>query len=139
MTQDYKIDDNGDFVLNANGDFQIIYGDEYLAQEIMFRMKTTKGDCLVDSNVGCSLEQFIGQPNTPSTLTYIEKVVSDELTRDSLILDPVVNAVSVNANEVLIVVEFPSSESNRRIIQIISGLDLLKGLVFSRIDSRSNL
>jgi hypothetical protein len=133
---DLKMTNDGDLVLSDNGDLAIVYGDEQLAQEILFRMKTQKGDWVLSPDIGVSLERFIGEPNTELTRSAIEMTVLNEITKDGLIISAQVDCVPLNENELLIVVEFPSQENDDRVIQISSGLDLRAGLVFSRINSR---
>lgn len=135
---DIKMDmDTGEPIIGANGDFQLVQGDEQAIQEVVFRLKTTKGDWLLSPDCGCSLEQFIGKPNEPMTHTAIEAVVESELTRDLLLAFPDVSAVDVSENEVLILVEFPSLEQEDRLIQVQGVLDLKLGQVYTRSTYRS--
>lgn len=136
MYSDFKLDVNGELVLGPNGDLEIVYGDEYVAQEILFRLKTNLGDCTVDPNKGCSLESFIGQPNTESLRSTIEMVIENQLVIDGLSFSPSVDVVSINDNELFILIETPSVEEGDRVIQVQAGLDLRIGLVYSRTDFR---
>jgi phage baseplate assembly protein W len=133
---DLKMDEYGELVLDGNGDLATVYGDEQLAQEILFRLKTTKGDWQLSPNIGCDLEKFIGQPNTNFTRTAIEQAIINGLTFDGLLTFPKVDCVALSKNEVMAVVEFIGDDS--RTIQVISFLDLVKGNVEARI-SRENL
>lgn len=133
---DLKMNNNGELLLSETGDLDIVYGDEQLAQEILFRLKTTIGDWTLSPQIGASLERFIGQPNTQLTHALIENEVTKAITRDNLLLFPSVNAIALGENEVFILIEFGSIEDDERVIQIQSGLDLRKGLVFARITSR---
>lgn len=130
------MDESGEIVLSPTGDLDLVYGDEELAQEILFRLKTTLGDWTLSPHIGASLERFIGEPNTLLTLSLIESEVSKALVFDSLLLFPSVEAVSIGTHEVFILIEFGSIEEEDRIIQIQAGLDTRKGLVFSRSTSR---
>ena len=136
MSVDLMMTDDGELVLNAKGDLAIVYGDEEIAQEVLFRLKTTGGDWLLSPSIGASLEDFIGQPNTEIVHAAIEERVKRALSFDDLLYFPNVSAIPVTENEVFILVEFNSIESNNRVIQVQSGLDLRKGLVFARIDAR---
>lgn len=127
----------GDLVLNSTGDLAMVYGDEQIAQEVLFRLKTTLGDWTLSPNVGTSLERFIGSPNIPLTHSLIENEIIKSITKDGLVLFPEVDAIAISENEVFILVEFGSIEEDDRIIQIQSGLDLRKGICFSRISSRN--
>lgn len=128
---DLKITNDGELVVE-NGDFVLVKGDEALAQQALFRMKTTKGDWLLSPNVGCSLEDFIGAPNEQVTWLAIETRVAIELTKDLDLPQPTISCVPLTDNEVFILVEFPSIEEEKRTIQIQAQLDLRKGLVFAR-------
>ncbi len=133
---DLQMTDDGELVIAENGDLALVYGDEQIAQEVLFRLKTTVGDWLLSPHVGTSLEDFIGEPNTELTHSAIEQRVIDSITFDNLLLFPEVNAVPVGENEVFILIEFGSLENDNRVIQIQSSLDLRKGLVFSRVALR---
>lgn len=134
---DIKMTVDGDLVVNEDGDLDLVYGDDQVAQEVLFRLKTTKGDWTLSPYCGASLEDFIGQPNTPLTHALIENQVIEAITRNNLVLIPNVRAVPVGENEVFILVEFGSIEDDDRIIQIQNSLDLRKGLVWSRIGTRT--
>lgn len=129
---DLKMDDNGDLVLSDKGDLALVFGDEQIAQEVLFRLKTTAGDWTLSPQIGASLEDFIGEPNTEYTLAAIENRVEKALTFDSLLIGPEITAITIGPNEVLVVVEFGSIELDNRVIQVTSGLDLQKGVVFAR-------
>lgn len=136
MKFDLQMTENGELIVGPDGDLAYTWGDEQVAQEVLFRLKTTKADWVLSPSVGCSLEDFIGQPNTSLTRSLIESRVLQELTRDSLLFGPSVDCVPISPEEVLIVVEFNSVEDEKRIIQINAGLDMRKGLVFSRVGIR---
>lgn len=133
---DLQLTEDGDLIVAPNGDLKMCYGDEELAQEILFRLKTTIGDWTLSPNIGASLEQFIGQPNITATHNLINQAVTKAITANSLTLAPSVTVMPIGTNDVFILVEFLSIENNDRVIQVQSGLDLRKGLVFSRISSR---
>jgi hypothetical protein len=130
---DLEMTEDGDLVLAEHGDFSLVYGDEQVAQEVLFRLKTTLGDWVLSPNIGTSLERFIGEPNTPVTHALIESAVFKSITQDNLLFSPEFSAIPIGENEVFILVEFGSLEDDERRIQIQSGLDLRKGLCFARI------
>lgn len=135
---DIKLDPDGELVIDSNGDIAFTSGDDATAQEILFRLKTTKGDWTLGVTEGCSLERFIGTPNIEETWKLIEAVVETELTRDNLVVNPQIDCIQLDANSVMIIVEFDSVEEDARIIQISSMLDMRKGLVWSRVGSRTS-
>ena len=133
---DLKLTDDGDLVLDSNGDLVTVSGDEELAQAVRFRLKTLKGDYTLAPSIGTSLEQFIGEENSPDTRSLIESTVSDSLTFDNLLINPSVRCIPLSENEIFILVEFPSTEDDDKKIQLSSSLDLKRGFVFDRIDSQ---
>lgn len=137
MRIDLAMTTDGELIIGDNGDLATAYGDEQLSSEVLFRLKTTKGDWTLSPDAGCSLERFVGQPNTPLVRSLIESIVYTELTKDSLVLDPSVNCMKNGDTEVIIIVEFPSIEDSRRIVQVASTLDLRLGQVSTRIDYRT--
>lgn len=133
---DIKVTESGELILTESGDLAITYGDEQVAQEVLFRLKTTRGDWMLSPDVGASLEEFIGEPNIPLIHAMIENRVVNTLLKGNLLFSPSVQVIPIGVNEVLVIVEFGSIEDDERVIQIQAGLDLREGLVFSRIDSR---
>lgn len=138
MPIDLQISEDGELLVNAAGDLATCWGDEQLAQEVLVRLKTQKGDFLLSPEMGASLERFIGLPNEPSTHIAIQAALETELQRGSLIFGAQIEVVPIGPNEVLIVVEFPSYSDDDRIIQVSAGLDLRTGVVYARVDSRQS-
>jgi hypothetical protein len=133
---DFKLTANGDLVIGPDGDFEMVEGDEELSQRFIFRLRTVKGDYLLEPDTGCSLEQFKGAPNTDETWAAIEANVSLELSKEGVPFT--VDCVPISETEILILIEFDSVEVEDRILQIKSTLDLREGLVYARADSRTN-
>ena len=136
MAVDLKMTETGDLIVGENGDLEITYGDEQIAQEVLFRVKTTLGDWTLSPNIGASLERFIGEPNEPFVHAMIENAILASVTRGNLLFSPDISAIPIGENEVFILIEFGSLEDDDRMIQVVAGLDLKKGLIFSRIGSR---
>lgn len=135
MFEDFEIDpETGDMVIDSSGDFSRVSGDRWLAQEILFRLKTTKGDFTLEPDTGADLEQFIGKPNTTTTHKEIEAVVYNALQIPGVLTVPSVEVVPLDEETVFILVEFPSIESQDKVVQLQSSLSLRKGLVFSRVN-----
>lgn len=131
--KDFKLTNEGEFVIGPDGDLATVEGDEALAQAVVFRLKTTKGDWTLDPSCGADLEQFIGAPNTRVTRDVIEQAVASELLRGGLVPAPTVSCVQLSEEEVFILVEFPSIEESGRTVRVSSSLDLRTGKVFSRV------
>ena len=133
---DFKLTSTGDLVIGADGNFTMVDGDEELVQRVLFRLRTVKGDYLLEPDTGCSLEQFKGEPNIQSTWTAVEDLVTTELTKEEIIFT--VDCVPISENEILIVIEIPSLESQDLVLQVKSTLDLREGQVYARADQRIN-
>lgn len=135
---DIKMDSTGEIVVGPSGDLMLVAGDDCIIQEIVFRLKTVKGDWLLGPTVGCSLESFIGKPNEISTHLEIEQTVLSEISRGGLVQGAQVTAMPVSSDEVLILVEVPSIEDPKRNILVSANLDLRKGEVFTRTGVNTN-
>lgn len=133
---DFKLTPTGDLIIGADGNFTMIDGDEELVQRVLFRLKTVKGDYLLEPDTGCSLEQFKGEPNIESTWTAVENLVVAELSKEEIIFT--VDCVPISESEILIMIEIPSLESQDLILQVKSTLDLREGQVYARADQRIN-
>ena len=133
---DFKLSDTGDLVIGPDGNFQMVSGDEEIVQRILFRLKTVKGDYLLEPETGCSLEQFKGQPNVEETWQAIEEVINAELSKEELEFS--VDCVPISDNEVFILIEIVSTESDDLVLQVKSTLDLREGVVYARSDQRTS-
>jgi phage baseplate assembly protein W len=132
---DFRLDLNtGDLVLDPDGDFALVSGDEQMIQEVVFSLKTTKGDWTLSSRVGCDLEQFIGKANDPTTLNQISSVVRAEIATLESVGPFQVYTAPLDDNTVVIAMEFVSRDDPKRKIQVAATLDLMKGRVFARTD-----
>ena len=80
---DIYLDDNGDIAVGSNGDIKIARDGDVVAQEIRFRLKTTRGDYLLVPECGCDLELLIGAANAPRTGALMEAYISQGLTHDN--------------------------------------------------------
>lgn len=141
MAVDIKMTTDGELEIGPGGDLALVWGDEQVIQEVIFRLKTTKGDWVLSPEIGCSLEEFIGKPNTPLTHAAIEERIRRALTNDLLLALPEIHVVDLpsetgESNEVFILIEFSSLEQDERRIQVTSSLDLRKGLVYTRSSVR---
>jgi phage baseplate assembly protein W len=129
---DLKMTIDGDLEIGPNGDFVVVDGDDKIAQEILFRLKTTLGDFPLDPKAGTDLERFIGEPNIVIVREEIELEVIRAIQERDFLISPSVDVAPVNQNEILILVEFKSINDRAKTVQIVATLDLRKGLVFAR-------
>lgn len=132
---DFRIDlDTGDLVLDSDGDLALVSGDEQMIQEVVFALKTTKGDWTLSPSVGCDLEQFIGRSNDTDTINQITAVVRSEIARLTSVGGFQVFVAPLDENTVIIALEFDSRDNPKRRIQVAATLDLKEGQVFARTD-----
>ena len=131
MLRDFKLTEEGDFVIE-NGDLKIITGDEVLIQKIMFRLKTTAGDYLLEPSVGANLEQFIGQVIDDRLLVRIENTVTNELNKIPELFGVKVNAAPNGENSVIVLIEFESIETQKDPPSLLFNIDLKTGEVIRR-------
>ena len=132
---DIKIDENGELVLDGSNDLSVVSGAEYTAQTIMFKMKTYRGDYLLSPSVGCSLEDFIGQPNTEVVHSLIRSSIYSSIVGGFIGRAPDIYVRANGENSVFILIEF-EDDLDSRFVQIITDFDLKTGEVQSRISQR---
>lgn len=130
--KDIKMTPEGELVIGPDGDFATVEGDEAIAQQLIFILKTQKGDWTLAPKIGADLERFLGQPNTRETRDQIEAAVVSAIIQSGVIYNPTVRCIQISEEEVFITVEFPSIEGNNREIIVASSLDLKTGEVFTR-------
>lgn len=129
---DIKMDDNGDFLVDSDGDFTLVYDDERISQEIRFRVLTTKGDWMLSPQVGMDLESFIGLRQTPEILESIKRTVERELNNVSGLVEYEIAVAPDGDQLIYILIEFESVEDPAKLITHIFDLDLKTGLVQPR-------
>lgn len=127
---DFAIDENGELLIGANGDVKTVTSTEQIAQEIMYRLKTSKGDWLLDPTFGANLEDYIGRKNDSETRELIQQAVVDELSRNGLLTLRQVRVLATDVNSVLIVVDFTDLFLNKN--QLKASLNLNDGQIFAR-------
>lgn len=76
---------SGDLTLGPDGDLALIQGISVLQQEVIFRLKTKKGDYLYRPECGTELETLVGAPNSQDTANAGELMIRDALSHDGLI------------------------------------------------------
>ena len=100
---DIKTDDDGDIQIAANGDIDIVRNEDVVAQEVLWRMKTVRGDWILQPDCGADLETLVGQPNSPQTGSLMESLISRALTHDGFLGGEIeiLRAVPVNRDEIV--------------------------------------
>ena len=75
---------NGDLMVDSTGDLAIVDGWEWLYREINKRIRTNNPSWRNHSGIGCSLNDFIGQPNTPEVAKEIRRRIKSVLSIDNI-------------------------------------------------------
>jgi phage baseplate assembly protein W len=137
MAVDLAMTIDGQLILGPDGDLATVWGDDQIIQEVLFRLKTTRGDWVLSPDIGCSLEDFVGKPNISLTHTAIEQRIRTALTADFLLAMPEINVIDLpdtdgENTQVFILIEFASLENDERKLQVTAELDMRKGLVYAR-------
>jgi hypothetical protein len=109
---DLYIDDQGEIAPGSNGDILIERDSDVVAKEILWRIKTTRGDWVLQPQCGADLELLIGEPNSPETGAVAEAQVSRALTHDGFLLGELrdVRAVPVNRDQIAILISVEYGE-----------------------------
>lgn len=101
---DLHIDDQGEIQVGYNGDILVARDEDVVAQEIMWRTKTTRGDWILVPECGADLELLVGLANTPETGAMAEAQVSKALTQDGFLIGELqrVRASPINREQIII-------------------------------------
>lgn len=126
MLTDLAMTEKGDLIVGANGDLLLRRGNECLADQILFRLKTIRGDYLLEPGCGASLENFVGQPNTERTGAALELAARHALTHDGFLLasDLSVRCVPLSETEVALLLDVFGEDEPFRLA---AALDLRAG------------
>jgi len=131
--RDLKITSTGELVLDATtGRETLVSGDDYIAQAMLFRLKTYKGDCLVTPGLGTRLEDFIGQPADDDVLDNIRSMVITEVSSISGAAISDVIVAEITEGHIFIGIEFYSVEDILTKTFLEFDLDLVTGEVAQR-------
>jgi phage baseplate assembly protein W len=125
---DLFADGDGDIAISAGGDLKVVRESEVVAQEVIFRLKTVRGDWQLKPDCGADLELLIGQPNSPQTGARMEAQIARALTHDGFLGGELktIRAVPVNRDQILGLVQI---ELGDQIINQTVELDLREGLL----------
>ena len=80
---DIKVADDWDLEVGPNGDLQIANASRTAVQDVMFRMRSQRGELKTQPDFGASLEAFIGQANTRELGRRMQSEIFRALTRDN--------------------------------------------------------
>lgn len=103
---DFKFSWDGDYIVDETGDIQDTSEDYLLSlqQEIQTRVKSTLGDWRDNEGIEASLDDFVGEPNTPETANEIQRRVVSSLSGLVSPSDLRVRIVPVHIHKVLIAI-----------------------------------
>src|SRR5438132_636785 len=95
---DLWMEEDGEPKVGVNGDILIARDSDVVAQEITFRVKTTRGDWVLEPECGADLESLIGQPNSPQTGAKMEALISHALSHDGFLVGEIksIRAIPIN-------------------------------------------
>lgn len=85
ILSDIHMTTEGEPEIAGNGDFKIVQSTDAYLESIFFRLQTVAGDFLLEPECGASLEQAIGEPNSPETATLVESLITRALTHDGFL------------------------------------------------------
>jgi len=92
MSQNYDRTDlawtsRGDVVIGHNGDLMDTYDDPLrsLHQEVRTRVMSAVGDWRIYPELGASIEDYVGEPNTKITAEAVKTRVTAAITRNGLV------------------------------------------------------
>src|SRR5581483_9931268 len=99
---DLATDDGGDLQIAYNGDLLVNRNEDVVASEVAWRLKTVRGDWILEPDCGADLETLIGKPNSPDTGALMESLISRALTHDGYLGGEIqiLRAVPVNRNQI---------------------------------------
>ena len=82
LGKDILFDEEGDLVVSATGDLEMVTGLECLKQDLRDRLETMPGDLYAHAEWGCQIKQLIGALSTPLNralaVRYLRLAVLDE-------------------------------------------------------------
>lgn len=122
----YLDPDTGDIAIGSNGDLKVAYDDDVTVQDVMFRLRTYKGDYGYRVSCGASVEDFIGKPNTRETGDALRAQLTNALIYDRL-LSPssfTIEVVPLNEHTLAALIEVTGI---RGTFTVASSLDLTTG------------
>lgn len=125
---DISMDDEGEISIGGNGDILVARDEDVVSQEIIWRLKTTRGDWILEPQCGADLESLVGKANSRETGALMETLVSRALTHDGYLVGELqeVRATPVNREQIaaLINIEYGDSAFTQTIT-----LDLKEGVL----------
>lgn len=126
--KDLKMTNDGELVINTKGELVLVEGEDQIKQQIVFLLRTSKGDYAYDPNFGANLEEFVGLPLGQTVMKNIQDRVVEELTANKIINSPVVYVNKEDKNTCQIIIEIEDTDNERNEILVVT-LDMREGLI----------
>lgn len=115
-------------MINAVGDIATVDStSRHLSQQAYLRLMTERGDFVLYPNLGASLQNLIGMPNTPDTAEYGKQLISAALDRETVFAGVNINVDAVPVSEHAIRFDVYVNISSRleKILSIVQDLAIL--------------
>jgi hypothetical protein len=132
MLNDHLLDlygsDDGDISIGHNGDLLVARDEDVARQEAVFRLKTQKGDWVLESRCGASLEELVGLPNTEETGIDLEERIVEALTHDALFTGNLGDLIVAPVNRTQILALVPINYGDEEFAVNVT-LDLKEGVL----------
>lgn len=100
---DINMSDKGDLTLTQDGDLDLAYGTKCLTDDVNIRVGSNKGDWHYYPLIGATLEDLIGERNTPAIGTEGQMRIYRALTSDGKVgpQDLNIHIIPTSPNEIL--------------------------------------
>jgi hypothetical protein len=125
----------GDLALDEEtGDLRLSSADDQWIQQVIFRLKTTRGDYPLEPQCGASLESVIGKESNRTLASLVKFDVEEALSHDGFMLPGTFNVevFPVNATEMVVTIQRLTPDEDAFTPTIIAGLSLNEGFIFAR-------
>jgi hypothetical protein len=128
LLNDVYITNEGELEVSPTGDFKLVEGSDAAICSALFRAKTVLGDFILEPECGASLEQVIGEPNSPETGALVESLLTRAFTHDGFFsssqLNITVLPMDTNTIGAIVVITYDGQE-----VSLSTTIDLREGQV----------
>jgi len=111
--KDIHLNEYGDLEVGPDGDLFVVRDDDVIVDNILFRLRTYKGDWILEPNCGTPLEDVIGLPNIESTGKYVESVAIAALTHDGFLTEDQIDVrcSPLNSTTLILVTQYHGTKN----------------------------
>lgn len=85
LLEDILLDENGNFVVAANGDMETVSGDNCLLQDVRHRLLTFPGDLWTDTEYGAGIQRYIQAEDTEMNRLELQQRIKTRIAMDTRI------------------------------------------------------